>query len=95
MHQIKDHMEQRAVQAVAQPPPPVAVPAPPIVNAAGFEVGDCVFIHNKVKRRKGHPPVNIYDQRATVTGVEQDKISITTDNDFATWRLSKHLRFLD
>jgi len=40
MRQIEDHTEQRAVQVVAQPPPPVAVLAPPIVNAAGFEVGD-------------------------------------------------------
>jgi len=96
VRQIEDHTERRAVRASPRPPPPppVAAPLDHIDNAAGFEVGDRVIIHNEVKRRKGRPPVNIYDRRAIVTGVEGDKISITTDNGFATWRLSKHLRFL-
>ena len=95
VRQIEDHSGRRTVRTAPRPPPPAVVPAPPIDNAAGFEAGDRVIIHNEVKRRKGRPPVNIYDRRSVVTRVEGDKIFITTDNGFATWRLSKHLRYLD
>jgi len=57
VRQIEDHTERRAVRASPRPPPPppVAAPLAPIDNAAGFEVGDRVIIHNEVKRRKGRP----------------------------------------
>jgi len=90
--QVICHIETWREQQVL-PPAPQQPLAADTICAAIFEPGDCIYICNKVRRRRGHPLVNKDDQRSAVTLVEGDKVSITTDKGFATWRLSKHLCF--
>jgi len=62
-----------------------------------FAKGDHVYISNEEKQRKGYPPVSEADRQAMVTCIDctnPNKVFITTDNKFHTWRLAHHLKQL-
>jgi hypothetical protein len=64
---------------------PVATNTPP------FQVGDLVFITNKVRRHINRQ-VNNGDRTAVITKISPNRIDIRTSNGFFTWRAPQNLQ---
>jgi len=62
-----------------------------------FAKGDCIYISNEVKQRKGYLPFSEADRQAMVMHIDctnPNKVFLTTDNKFHTWTLAHHLKQL-
>jgi hypothetical protein len=56
-----------------------------------FQIGDRVYITNRLHRIRNRPP-NKGDRISVVTGFLGERVYITTLNNFETWRISSNLR---
>ena len=67
-----------------------------VTTPRAFEVGDRVYIKNKIRRPvSARPDWNIYkERRATVNKVKPGEIHFTTDNGTNTWRGPFNIRLL-
>jgi hypothetical protein len=60
-------------------------------NDTDFQIGDRVYIINRLHRIRDRPP-NKGDRISIVTGFLGDRVYITTLNNFETWRIATNLR---
>jgi len=69
----------------------IRVTSRPIIQDSGFEIGDYVFIANKITSPPGRE-VNLNDRKAIVTRIDHPWIHFRTLNGFDTKRYAKNLK---
>jgi len=76
---------------------PQVVEQEEVIQANPFFIGECICVHNTVRRHPGQAAMTEADCRAVVIDYDQllDKVSIITDNGFRTWRLCTNLQSLE